>query len=54
VEEQDKIETEDTDVEGHKLAEKVDVHAASEEGEDDEPDVEGHKLANKVANKFDV
>ena len=54
MEDQDKIETEDTEVEGHKLAPKLDVHAAADEAEGDEPDVEGHKLANKVANKFDV
>jgi hypothetical protein len=56
VEEKDPIETEDTDVEGHKLSQKIshapDEAAADDEGED--PDVEGHKLSQKISHKFDA
>jgi hypothetical protein len=58
VEEQDKIETEDTDVAGHKLAARNDSEAdaadgrtrhASDESESDDPDIEGHKLMSRHA-----
>jgi hypothetical protein len=56
VEEKDPIETEDTDVEGHKLSQKIshapDEAAADDEGDD--PDVEGHKLSQKISHKFDA
>jgi hypothetical protein len=55
VEEQDRIETEETDVEGHKLSQKL-SHARGDEPEQEgeEPDVEGHKLSQKLSQKFEV
>jgi hypothetical protein len=56
VEEQDKIETEDTDVESHKLQARNDAEADAAEGrtrhasdESDDPDIEGHKLMSRHA-----
>lgn len=59
MEEQDRIETEDTDVEGHKLSQRL-HEPGDEEGkgrreseEGDDPDVEGHKFSHKVSHKLD-